>query len=57
MSSMEKEQLSRQLEGEACQLVRENKFLIGMKPAVKNLLLGVAKLNDWQLLKTELEKK
>lgn len=57
MNSMEREQESRRLEGEACQLVRENKFLIGMKPAVKNLLLGVAKLNNWQLLKAELEKK
>lgn len=57
MGSIEREQKSRWLEAEACKLVKENKFMIGMKPAIKNLLLGVSELNDWQLLKTELEKK
>lgn len=56
MNSLEREQLSRQLEGEARQIVQENRFLIGMKPAVKNLLMGVCVLNDWQILKKDLEK-
>ena len=56
MGSIEKEKESGELEAELCAMVKENKFLLGMKPAVKKVLLRVATFNNWQLLKQEIEK-
>ena len=56
MGSIEKEKESREIEAEVCAMVRENRFLLGMKPAVKAVLRRVANHNDWQLLKMELER-
>lgn len=56
MGSIEKENESRKLEARLCAMVQENRFLLGMKPAVKALLQDVAAFNNWQLLKRELQK-
>lgn len=56
MSNMEREKKSGELEAQACKLVQENRFLLGMKPAVKNLLREIAIFNNWQILKIEVEK-
>lgn len=57
MSDTGRDQESRRLEAAACREVKENKIFIGFKPAIKSLLLDIAHYNNWQLLKTELEKK
>lgn len=54
---MLKEQESRELEADLLAMVKEYKYRLGMLPAVGKILLRVAKHNDWQQVKTELEKK
>ena len=56
MGSIEKENESNAIEAELCAMVRDNKFLLGMKPQAKKVLLRLADFNGWQLLKTEIEK-
>ena len=56
MGSIEKEQESMILENDLLAFVREYKFRLQMLPAVGKLLMRVAKHNQWQLLKQELEK-
>lgn len=56
MGSIEREEKSRELEARLCAMVNENRFLLGIKPAVKTLLQDVAAFNDWQILTGELKK-
>lgn len=57
MGSIEREQESRQLEADLSAMVKGYKYRLGMLPAVGEILLRVAKHNDWQQVITELEKK
>jgi hypothetical protein len=56
VGSIEREIESSELEAELCLMVKENRFLLGMKPAVKNVLQRVATFNNWQILIGELKK-
>lgn len=56
MNSIEREKESGELEAQYCAMVKENRFLLVMKPAVKALLERTAIYNNWQILSGELKK-